>query len=128
MTNPIETPYFWSAVSAFFAVFMFVYHFVRDKKSDFGNLFSKLQNITMCNAIHAESKVKCDARHSGMGIEGDAEKNDETAYRTRIGKEVDEHERRLTEGEKRFRKIEKCLIFLVEKQEPGAAAKMGLYE
>jgi len=34
----------------------------------------------------------------------------------------------LERGNKRFTKTEKCLIFLVEKQEPGAAAEMGLYD
>ena len=49
-------------------------------------------------------------------------------FRTRIGKQVQENENSLKSGEKRFTKIEKCLIFLVEKAEPGAAAEMKLYD
>jgi hypothetical protein len=54
-------------------------------------------------------------------------KKDEENFRKRIGKQVDEHETRLDKGDDRFVKIEKCLIFLVENAEPGAAARMGLY-
>jgi hypothetical protein len=49
------------------------------------------------------------------------------AFQQSIGQESDEHKERLVVGEKRFMKIEKCLIFLVEKA-GGDAATMGLYD
>ena len=59
---------------------------------------------------------------------GYRKKSDCIEFRGRLGKESMEHKARLDNGDKRFVKIEKSLIFLVEKAEPGAAAKMGLYE
>lgn len=50
------------------------------------------------------------------------------AANRRMGEELDEYKDRISEGDKRFTRIEKCLIFLVEKQEEGAAAKIGLYQ
>lgn len=54
-------------------------------------------------------------------------KTNEAAHK-RMGEELDKHKEQFKEGERKFSKLEKCLIFLVEKQEPGAAARMGLYE
>jgi hypothetical protein len=92
----------------------------KEKKEMVGDVKTQIKEIVGDVKTQIDAKVSADVCSNFRA--------DNSATHTRMGREINDLNEAIVIGNKKFGKIEKCLVYLVEKQEQGAAAKMGLYD